>query len=160
VVVPTALKSLITMYNAKELLQHGTYVTFDEKRKTNPTKEHLLVIDHKNSKGAIVKYHIIDDTRKLTSTDWDRVAAVFVSGALWQFDDWPIKNPPQIFANFRGFHLMWEDEKLNPTIQGWNVHILTLKRSHEKRYLDRTAMLKFWTLLEDFLAHKKPYLTF
>ena len=36
-------------------------------------------------------YHVTDRAPDRTSADWKRVAAVFVSGAGWQFKGWPHK---------------------------------------------------------------------
>ena len=85
----------------------SSFVSGDEIRAKNPTmkKPSMLTISRSShyDPSKQVKYQITDDVTQLkTDDDWNRVVGVFVSGAAWQFGDWPKKkwaNPAAIFEN-------------------------------------------------------------
>ncbi|KAK2540392.1 hypothetical protein Q9233_001264 [Columba guinea] len=104
IIIPAATTSLITMLNAKDLLQ---------------------------------------DLK-------DRVVAVFVQGPAWQFKGWPWLlpdgSPVDIFAKIKAFHLKYDEVRLDPNVQKWDVTVLEL--SYHKRHLDRPVFLRFWETLD------------
>uniref|UniRef100_A0A672S4V9 Parafibromin-like n=1 Tax=Sinocyclocheilus grahami TaxID=75366 RepID=A0A672S4V9_SINGR len=80
----------------------------------------------------------------------DRVVAVFVQGPAWQFKGWPWLlpdgSPVDIFAKIRAFHLKYDEARMDPNVQKWDVTVLEL--SHHKRHLDRPVFLRFWETLD------------
>lgn len=95
IIIPATTTSLITMLNAKYILQELRYEA------PNPTekRENDLLITRKKPDGSIVPYRILDNHTKLQPEDWERVVAVFVQGPAWQFKGWPWDgNPVEIFA--------------------------------------------------------------
>jgi len=101
---------------------------------------------------------VIDSTAKLTTSDWSRVVAVFVLGPEWQFKDWPWHKPVDIFLNVKGFHLKFDDQKVDANVKSWDVKVLNINKN--KRYLDKTASLEFWQTLEPFIVKNKNYLAY
>lgn len=55
--------------------------------------------------------------------------ACFAHGAKWQFKGWPWNgDPAAIFAHVKGFHLNYDDAKLDPNVRGWEVQVLQVWR--------------------------------
>jgi len=120
IIIPAAPKSLITMYNAKEILQDLRFVSTEDKKNRGAKRENDLLIQRRKevqagggkqlpvlildevsflAGGLTVPYRGIDNPGKLTNADWDRVVAVFVMGQAWQFKGWPWDgNPTNIFS--------------------------------------------------------------
>jgi hypothetical protein len=112
IVVPSAVSSVINMYNVKSLLEngvfeHGEFVRNAKASATGggvaATKESLITLSKASFYDASksVKFQVLDDVTKLREEDWARVVAVFASGAAWQFSNWPKRwpNPAAIFEN-------------------------------------------------------------
>ncbi len=106
IVVPSAVSAVINMYNAKQLLENGVFESGEYQRVSKGVvKENVLTISKASfyDPARSVRFQLIDDVTKLkTQEDWHRVVAVFVSGAAWQFSDWPKNkwaNPAAIFEN-------------------------------------------------------------
>eukprot|EP00455_Lapot_gusevi_P057644 TRINITY_DN9871_c0_g1_i7.p1 TRINITY_DN9871_c0_g1~~TRINITY_DN9871_c0_g1_i7.p1 ORF type:complete len:229 (+),score=52.03 TRINITY_DN9871_c0_g1_i7:103-687(+) len=163
IVVPSALTSLLTIYNAKEFLQQALFVpsvTMRDRLKEQQREEGAARVEppsvmyierashHDDTKT--VRYEIIDQVKNLSPKDWNRVVAVFATGAQWQFDDWKWREPALIFENVCGFHLHWDDEKLNDNIRNWRVHRLGISKN--KRYTDKVVVFEFWKLLSNFIG--------
>lgn len=99
IIIPATNTSLITMYNAKEILQDLRFVTTEEKRAQGCTRENELLLQRRKDGNVTVPYRVIDNPSKLTPQDWHRVVAVFVMGPAWQFKGWPWNgNPVEIFS--------------------------------------------------------------
>ena len=157
IVVPST-KSILSMSNAKEVLQDLRYVSTDAMRVKAgqqfhyPFRRNELQI-HRRS----VPYTLTDNPTKLTRGDWDRVVAVFVIGPEWQFKGWPWDgNPTIILTNIKGFHLKWDEDKPDKNIGKWPVTTINLSKS--KRHLDRGCLLEFWNVLERHIRINKPHL--
>ncbi|VDP21746.1 unnamed protein product [Soboliphyme baturini] len=147
IVIPATGNSLITMYNAKEILKDLRFVSTEHIKLTGVRRENEILI-HRQKEGATsVPYRIIDNPLKLNEEEWDRVVAVFVHGPAWQFKGWPWNgNPTEIFGKVCAFHLKWDDVKLEGNVSRWAVNIIALSRT--KRHLDRANLLKFWETLD------------
>jgi len=158
IVISAAPKSLITMFNAKEILQDLRFVSSDEMRRGGKRENELLITRRKEG-GLTVPYRVIDNPSKLTPADWDRVVAVFVMGQVWQFKGWPWDgNPTVIFSKICGFHLKWDEMVLEKNIANWSVNTIQLSRT--KRHLDRARLMVFWEVLDRYLVNNKPHLRF
>ena len=85
--------------------------------------------------------------------------AVFVQGPAWQFKSWPWGGlPVEIFSRMKGFHLKWDEAKLDDNVAKWNVQVLELSRT--KRHLDKANLMRFWASLEGFMIKYKQFLKF
>ncbi|KPP77871.1 hypothetical protein Z043_102672, partial [Scleropages formosus] len=160
IIIPAATTSLITMLNAKDLLQDLKFVTSEEKKKQGIQRDNEVLLQRRKDQiqpggttlSVTVPYRVIDQPLKLAPQDWDRVVAVFVQGPAWQFKGWPWLlpdgSPVDIFAKIRAFHLKYDEAKMDPNVQKWDVTVLEL--SHHKRHLDRPVFLRFWETLDRF----------
>ncbi|XP_010768160.1 parafibromin [Notothenia coriiceps] len=158
------------MLNAKELLQDLKFVTPEEKKKQGIQRDNEVLLQRRKDQiqpgGATVSvtvpYRIIDQPLKLAPQDWDRVVAVFVQGPAWQFKGWPWLlpdgSPVDIFAKIRAFHLKYDEAKIDPNVQKWDVSVLELSR--HRRHLDRPVFLHFWETVDRYLVKHKAHLRF
>ncbi|CAL8370708.1 unnamed protein product, partial [Boreogadus saida] len=170
IIIPAATTSLITMLNAKELLQDLKFVTPEEKKKQGLQRDNEMLLQRRKDQvqpggatlSVTVPYRVIDQPLKLAPHDWDRVVAVFVQGPAWQFKGWPWLlpdgSPVDIFAKIRAFHLKYDEAKTDPNVQKWDVTVLEL--SHHRRHLDRPVFLRFWETLDRYLVKHKAHLRF
>ncbi|XP_052093562.1 parafibromin-like [Mytilus californianus] len=157
IIIPAALTSLITMFNAKDMLQEFRFVSTDDKKGQGAKRDNEVLIQRRKNGGLTVPYRIIDSAAKLSTDDWDRVVAVFVQGPAWQFKGWPWNgNPVDIFAKVKAFHIKWSDLPLDNNVKKWNVTVLNLDRN--KRHLDRAHIQTFWEVLDKFMAKNKSHL--
>lgn len=155
IIIPAISTSLINMYNASAILQDLTYIDGSP----NKSRENEILIQRKKPDGTHAAYKILDNPVKLEPEDWNRVVAVFVQGPAWQFKGWPWGGSPvEIFSHIKGFHLKWDETKLDDNVAKWNVHILELSRN--KRHLDKANLLKFWSSLDNFMVKHKSFLKF
>jgi len=154
ILVPSAASSLITIFNAHDFLAEGVFIPTESKRAVIKEKPASVAVKRMSStdKFKDVTYLILDNPKAVP--DWNRVVAIFASGQQWQFSDFPAewKTPAQIFHRACGFHLAFEDEPLNKTVQSWKVHKLLINKV--KRYQDRPLVVEFWQILCDSLAAK------
>jgi len=161
IIISAAPKSLITMFNAKEVLQDLRFVSTEEMKAKNANlkRDNELLIQRRKEGGLTVPYRVIDNPGKLSPQDWDRVVAVFVMGQAWQFKGWPWNgNPTEIFSKICGFHIKWDEVNLEKNIANWAVHTIQLSRS--KRHLDRAKLMLFWEILDRYMQNNKPHLRF
>ncbi|XP_054272349.1 parafibromin [Macrosteles quadrilineatus] len=159
IIIPAANTSLITMYNARDILQDLRFVTTEEKKLQGAKRDNDILLQRRKDGGLTVPYRVIDNPQKLTLGDWDRVVAVFVMGPAWQFKGWPWDgNPVDIFSKICGFHLKYDEMKLDKNVEGWAVSVIQLSRT--KRHLDRAALMVFWERLDKHLIKNKPHLRF
>lgn len=126
IIVPQALTSVITAHNALDFFA-GAFVTTEERRKQggpiDVEQKYLRKIDGGHRP---IEYRIVDNPLLLGEKEWDSVAAVFVTGQLWQFKDWNDKkwaNPSNLFSEVLGVHLMMSDSPVNPKVQEWNTTV-------------------------------------
>jgi parafibromin len=99
IIIPSSPNSLITMYNAKEILQELKFMTQEEKKASGAQRENEVLLQRRKDGNSTVPYRVVDNVAKLTPSDWNRVVAVFVLGPQWQFKGWPWDgNPVEIFS--------------------------------------------------------------
>ena len=73
IVIPSAVQSLITMYNVKDLLQFQKYIPGENYRSQGIDKPVSVYIERDGSKispNLPVKYQVIDSVDKLKPADW------------------------------------------------------------------------------------------
>lgn len=108
IIIPATNTSLITMYNAKDVLQDLRFVTTDDKKKQGCSRENEILIQRRKDGNTTVPYRVIDNPAKLSPQDWNRVVAVFVMGPAWQFKGWPWNgNPVEIFSQSKLFDFLF-----------------------------------------------------
>ncbi|CAH9099628.1 unnamed protein product [Cuscuta europaea] len=156
ILVPSAFSTLITIYNVKEFLEDGVYISTDVKlKKMNGQKPECVTVQKKFSRDRVVTaYEVRDKPSALKAEDWDRVVAVFVLGKEWQFKSWPFKDHVEIFNKIIGFYLRFEDDSVESakTVMQWNVKIISISKN--KRHQDRAAALEVWDKLEEFMRSR------
>ncbi|XP_055480376.1 parafibromin [Psammomys obesus] len=146
------------------------FVPSDEKKKQGCQRENETLIQRRKDQmqpggtavSVTVPYRVVDQPLKLMPQDWDRVVAVFVQGPAWQFKGWPWLlpdgSPVDIFAKIKAFHLKYDEVRLDPNVQKWDVTVLEL--SYHKRHLDRPVFLRFWETLDRYMVKHKSHLRF
>jgi len=159
IIIPGTLSSLITMYNAKDILQDCKFITQDEKQKQGYKRDNEILVQRRKDANTTVPYRVIDNPAKLSAQDWARVVAVFVHGPTWQFKGWPWDgNPVEIFSKIAAFHLKYDEMKLDANVSRWAVTVLNISRT--KRHLDRATLMTFWEKLDVYMLKNKPELRF
>jgi len=157
IIIPAAPKSLITMFNAKEILQDLKYISTEDKRAAGAKRENDVLIQRRKEGGLTVPYRVLDNPGRLNNAEWDRVVAVFVMGQAWQFKGWPHEGRPvDILSRIAGFHIKQQEATLEKNIANWAVTVIQLSRT--KRHLDRAALLTFWERLDKHIIKHKPHL--
>lgn len=132
IIVPSAVTSVITGLNAKELLIDGIYTPVEVKRQQQMATsggglrkdKEQVILRPSSATGRSQAYKIIDDPTKLSDADWGRVVAVFVTGQQWQFKGWKYSNPVDLFQHVLGVHVAIDDRVLDPTVLTWNCKVL------------------------------------
>eukprot|EP01006_Ploeotia_vitrea_P050767 TRINITY_DN67496_c11_g1_i1.p1 TRINITY_DN67496_c11_g1~~TRINITY_DN67496_c11_g1_i1.p1 ORF type:complete len:456 (+),score=47.76 TRINITY_DN67496_c11_g1_i1:88-1455(+) len=153
IIVPTASSSLITLWNAQELLENGNFVSTQEIKKrmhTKPTHvtvscSHFLKKQEADKMRLLHKdFRVIDNPEKLKPYEWDFVACVFVTGVTWQFAGWFAEDPVTIFSAYRGYHLTFAEDQPHPVTSKWKVKRLMIPKDDQKRYKDKLTIRQFW----------------
>ena len=75
---------------AQALLEEGRYITPEEGRASGVAKQSLILIRRTMGRPQEVLYHVTDQPPPPKDSAWYRVAAIFVTGASWQFKDYPL----------------------------------------------------------------------
>ena len=163
IIVPKAMTSPVTMWNAHEFLSNARFVPRDVLIKQGMKKNSIqTIVSHKldaRRGGAVLDFELMDNpTTKLghDMREWDRIVAVISLGASWQFTDWPrgYSKPVELFSRVFGFYLGLEGNKIPTELSNWAVKQGTLSR--DKRGLDSVCFANFWDGLEDRMLTKKP----
>ncbi|KAH8401536.1 hypothetical protein KR009_006313 [Drosophila setifemur] len=151
IVVPSALSSLITLHNAKQLLQHMHFVPVEQARREAGMQHLEEVIIERWVKGVVKRYRVIDNVSRLPRGDWDQLAAVFALGPHWQFKGWPLAGEPAlIFHRVCAFHLHFRGTPMPRELNNLQVHILSLPQL--ERHLDCGILMEFWNKLDQHIA--------
>lgn len=61
-----------------------------------------------------------------------------------------------LFAVVKAFHLKYDEVRLDPNVQKWDVTVLEL--SYHKRHLDRPVFLRFWETLDRYVSCWKSFM--
>ena len=167
ILVPAGFKTIITKLNAKHFLEEGKYVPNGECREDVETKSGQCWIQRSLGRKTPVIYEVRDkapakyqfvDGEKKRNPEWNRVVAVFVLGAKWQFKEWPFVgcetgDMVQAFARIKAFHIHFSNDNVKPEIKKWNVKTLDLERN--SRYKDLEKAQEFWKELDAFMGSAK-----
>lgn len=141
IIVPAGSAALLTLHNVKDFVMDSKYVPVNEARARGP-KPASIRLEHSG-----YSFEFIDNPARLTLSDWSRVLACFTLTSTWQFKGWKWETPLELFQHITGFHVYFDDVALDSTVAGWNVTKLALSRN--KRHLDATAVMTFWTRIND-----------
>ena len=66
-------------------------MTPEEGRASGVAKQSLILIRRTMGRSQEVLYHVTDQPPPPKDSAWYRVAAIFVTGASWQFKDYPLE---------------------------------------------------------------------
>ena len=72
IIIPAAPKSLITMFNAKDLLQDLRFISTEDKRGAGAKRENDVLIQRRKEGNLTVPYRVLDNPTRLTNAEWDR----------------------------------------------------------------------------------------
>lgn len=167
IIIPAAMTSLITAYNARPFLQDFKYESTADRRKLADANEKAgdFVVQRKkvlaNGEQISVGYRIINNVGKLEPRDWERVVAVFVQGPKWQFKGWPWNADgavEEIFNKTCGFHVRFANQPMEPNIKNWQVKVMELPAN--SRHQDAAMIRTFWKELEVWISKHKSQLRF
>ncbi|KAI8819771.1 RNA pol II accessory factor, Cdc73 family-domain-containing protein [Chytriomyces cf. hyalinus JEL632] len=154
IIVPPSVTSVITLFNAKPFLCEAKFQSTEECSKSGAEKPTMLVLERKGApQGYPKQYHVFDSVDRLKPEDWDRIVAVFATGQEWQFKNWKLGPPVNIFSRVKGFCLKYVEDPINDKIKTWNVNLLNIHRS--KRHLDAQTVNDFWLGVEAFIKEHK-----
>lgn len=156
IVVPSALTSVINMFNAKKFLEEGKYVKPEAAIEMGAAAKKVDVVVRQMGGQRVQLYKLIDDPTNLPPEEWSRIAAVFVTGQRWQFNRWRESDPVQLFQQTLATHLTLEGRPVDPTVLSWNCRVL--KVDEFKDYVNAGVVSQFWLNLDDFIQRKKPHL--
>ncbi|KAG2436391.1 hypothetical protein HXX76_006698 [Chlamydomonas incerta] len=165
IIVPSGMTSLINMHNARSFLEEGLFMPTQQAIAASggAPKATQITIRRTAHRQTPVEYMVTDKPPAKDSPDWDRVAAVIVQGAKWQFKDWPHKGAKDgdlvdALGKVCGFFVHFSDEKVAQPVSDWNVRTVPLHR--ESRHKDMTAMLELYRHLDVFLQAKRSTLAY
>ncbi|KAJ1353995.1 hypothetical protein KIN20_010790 [Parelaphostrongylus tenuis] len=160
IIIPSAITSLLTIFNATDIIQDMNFVTTEEKRKDQNVRRESQIYIQRKKNGTTVPYLVVDQPNKFTDAEWDRVVAVFITGQLWQFK--PFKrwhsNPVEIFSKIPAFHVHYDDLNVNSNVAKWSVTMLPVSRT--KRHMDKARFRVFWEVMDRWIPANRPYLRF
>mmetsp|Transcript_22701 Transcript_22701/g.31670 ORF Transcript_22701/g.31670 Transcript_22701/m.31670 type:complete len:460 (-) Transcript_22701:345-1724(-) len=165
IIVPSGfgVNVLINMFNARKFLVDGVYETWEDAQKKEMRKESVMTVLRSKDRPVPIKYIVTDKPPPKTSPDWNRVVAVFTTGAKWQFKDWPFKGATEgdlvdTFHKVKGFHLKFVDTPQVEIIKDWNVTVIPINRT--SRHNDRVSSEIFWKQLDNFLKSSRSTLKY
>lgn len=140
IIVPNAPTALISIFNARDFFENGTFLLPAEAKAKATSREPRLKIQRDGQ-----EFIILDNPMTLSEDEWEQVVAVFVTGATWQFKGWLWEDPMELFQRVCGFYLAYDDVKIEGPVSTWKVNRLLLSRN--RRHLDSIISLDFWSKL-------------
>lgn len=159
IIVPAVFTSCMNMSTGKDFLEKGRFVRLAdvEIRKIAATasrsRNELIIRE-----GSSQKYRLTDDPGKLSTAEWERVVAVFVTGQEWQISKWPApyNNPVHLCQQVLVLHMAITNDLLPPNIQAWACRVVRV--DHFKEHINSKAQGEFWQYFDDFIRLRKPHL--
>ena len=164
IIVPSGYNTVVSGVNARQFLQDGMYVSVrDCVAPSASSATHMQEIERRIGRDTPVPYQIRDTAPHRKSSDWERVVAVFVAGAKWQFKDWPFKGCEEgdmvdAFQRIRAFHAHFMSDSIKADVKNWNVKMISLDRNN--RHTDVLKVQEFWRELDVFLGSKRTKLRY
>jgi parafibromin len=156
-IVPSAITSIVSMYNVRPLLEASEFTPGAElKAKEGFVKETSFLVSHTFEDGTKLELLVIDNPAKLQPHEWAQVGACIAQGSTWQFKGWPFpQGEVEIFAKMCGFYIRHSDEIPNQKTKGWTVTNLVFSREKSRRHEVGVIMTTFWVTLQKFLKIHK-----
>lgn len=158
IIVPAAAQSIITLANARHLLEGYKFVKHEDAKKSQPRGDSEVLVQYKAG-GRSLPFKVINSVSKLQPDDWERVVAVFVHGPAWQFKGWPIlenNDPNSIFKKVLAFHLKWGNKPVEGNVRKWNCQVIELDAI--KRHADSQMFRQMWQKIEIYCKRDRPNL--
>ncbi len=157
IIVPPAQTSKISLLNASDLLDKGTWVPLQTKKDQSASaapssvgagkKRHKFerffhVSERDDGTEVRSEFEVVQDTSHFEKSDWDRVIAIFTNGKDWEFKNWKLGDPATMFHRVPGFYVAFKGEAIPPSITSWKITVLWLDKN--ARHGDVTAKRLFW----------------
>ena len=125
------------------------------------SRGNTYIIRRKYKREKPVKYEVTDKPPPKKSGDWARVVAVVVSGAKWQFKEFPFRGADEgdlvdTFNRVRGFYAKYDVDLQLDIIKTWNVKTLSFQKN--VRHADRAQVEVFWNELDKHLTLQRSKL--
>lgn len=152
IILSNSPTSLINMFNVKSLLENGTFIDPTEARRAaGGIAESIVVVNHRISSkpappnaraGRVLIVDNIDALARLGGGGagidvWNRVIAVFTTGQVWQFKNYPWTEARELFKHGKcctvrqadkshhntvmGVYVRWHNEPKTSTVRDWPV---------------------------------------
>lgn len=149
IIIPSGAPSLITIFNAQDILQNLTFVKSEDKVAQGRVRNSLLVRDKHDGRVPEL-YHLVDNASKLEKDDWPRVVGIFVAGRTWQFKKWPY-TMEQIFSKFPLFYIKYADEPIDCKVKSWPLKVIDISKTD--KLINCVAIAKlFWKFMDQILS--------
>ena len=156
IVVPSAVTSVITLFNVQEFLEKGVFRPTKELRAAGAKKPTEVLVERVHPTLGVIRYKVVDSVKRFQPRHWDRVVAVFASGKEWQFKGWRWKSPVEIFTRCQGMHVYFDDEAVASTVRSWAVAPFALKK--QTRNSDRLQCHGIWKVVDHWMMINAPSL--
>jgi len=176
IIVPNTPSALISMFNIKDFLEQGKWVSPAQKKiqiaKENggkcaressimisPTAGQLVKKEELDAMGGSkwTVFRVIDTPEKLKAHEWDYVCSVFVLGTSWQFKNWFSENPVELCNKVAAFHLSYAEDRPHEQTSKWAVKHLKVSKNQSNRHFDRKVAKEFWQQTYRFLRHSPVF---
>eukprot|EP00899_Mesostigma_viride_P022995 jgi/Mesvir1/3880/Mv19834-RA.1 len=149
IVVPPYYASMINMLNAKEFLEEGRFVPWQQLEPAGAAqaKASSMLIKRSIGRNREVTYQVTDNVTGLQKEQWKLVVGIVTAGKEWQFKGWPwFKDGGivEVFRRARGFFFRFDDDKMSDStkVRAWNVLVMTIYRN--TRHRDHSSAMEFW----------------
>jgi len=100
-----------------------------------------------------VKFAVTDKPKGFKD-EWSRVVAVFLTGKVWQFNDWKWKTVNDMLSSVCGFYAQFDSEPIPKVMANWDATILKMSKSSKSAVED--AVRLFWITVEKFILERMP----
>ncbi len=157
IIVPNSMTTTISSFNIKDFLENRQFIPVMDKKKAGGKREAKQTLKMKMSPNSSLQDVVVVDTpASLTSEEWDRVIAIFMTGQDWQFKHLKWPNPADLFKNVLGLHVSFDSTPVAPTVLKWNCKVFKINAS--RRHLDTNAVNDLLQELCNYLEVNKPWL--
>lgn len=149
IILSPLASSILNLSNISKFLQDSVF-----EPPTISSNNNGVVKIKKQTKFGPISFLLIDNTDKFFNKPdyWRRVVAIFTTGQNWQFKNYQISNPSELFRNYPGFYIN-HGEPVPKHVKDWgNVNVLSIDKT--KRFRDRQIVESFWNVVERYMTYK------
>eukprot|EP01026_Neomeris_dumetosa_P044810 TRINITY_DN37982_c0_g3_i7.p1 TRINITY_DN37982_c0_g3~~TRINITY_DN37982_c0_g3_i7.p1 ORF type:complete len:418 (-),score=34.97 TRINITY_DN37982_c0_g3_i7:438-1691(-) len=162
ILVPSGYSAVVNLYNIKQFLEEGVFISVEECQKAGMKKPKMEIVKKSNKSGKVVTFHVKDKAPDKSDTSaWDQVVAVVAQGVKWQFKEWPQRGADNgdlldVFNSVCGYMFRYIDDVPTEFERSWSITLLEVHK--QSRHHDKMIQQRFWDELDKFLETKKPHL--